>query len=54
MRKLGVHHFIFKSRRQHAGRCRIRTVFEAHQHVNLRAERGAIEFKRLFAAAAEH
>src|SRR6266700_375645 len=49
----GVHDFVFKARRQHPGRRRFRAFLVVHEHIHLRAERRAVEFQRLFAAAAE-
>ena len=49
----GVHDFVFPTRQDLVRRKRFRAVLVVHEHVHLRAERGAVEFERLFAAAAE-
>ena len=49
----GVHDIVFKARREHTGRLWFGAILVVHEEVHLRAERGSVEFERLFAAAAE-
>src|SRR6516164_1419980 len=48
-----MHDFVFRTRRDHAGRRRLGALLEAHHHEHLGADRLAVECDRLFATSVE-